>query len=794
MGKSTRTPKKKSTPAQRTPSTTPRRRAPPTSPSARTAPATPQSARRSPGASTPRGSVVRRAYKPLLSPLAPDSVRCGCEKGDCSTHHCNCVRNGVPCAPGRCGCDARRCTNGATAEEHARLRYSVLHGTQPGGSGGSTPAAAADVDLIARGRTPYKRFHRAFMVDLRVEVRYGARRNTFIVPSDTTFAELAREAATFYGVAGELGASDAAGVAANLFDAAGAVCPPNTKIALMTVADDSRSLVLRCRRAPAPSSAQRRHRTRASKNSALDDDDDECNFIAGRDEDEGDEDNLPAPMLDDDDDNGDGAGGEMDDSSNRRGSDRGTGAPAPATELAGSSQPMSQMGAPPASEDYPGMARSPCSSQGTPGERGPSAAGPSPVQPPSTSAAPLSPTPGAGAGVAVPHCHVGPGAACVPGCIFVVGQAGALLAPATHPFADDRPARLCGAFVVTERGRLYECTVAGDRVCFAAPAGLAAVLRLHRESSNNSNSRSMNSDNGSDGEGEGDTRVHWAASTERELVVVVGAEERLYAADRATGAARALLPGVRVAQVSASHDFAAAVDRAGRVHVWGATLDLGVRSSRVPAAVPLAEPAAAAACGLSHVLVLARSGALYALGRGDEGRLGLGGEQAVCVPARVAFFGTHERSPVVSVACGRYHSAAVTAAGALYTWGSGKFGQLGHSTQANECTPRRVWGLRATRVAAVACEVLSTAACDLRGAVWTSGFRMTPPAVGGYSSDVLGCLPRYTLGDQHIAAVSASDAGFFLALRGPVDTRGTSPSDPVPVDPDSPTSDGDIEL
>ena len=384
---------------------------------------------------------------------------------------------------------------------------------------------------------------------------------------------------------------------------------------------------------------------------------------------------------------------------------------------------------------------------------------------------------GAATGTTIPHCHVASGAACEPGCIFVVSQAGVLLAPETHPFAGDRPAQLWGAFVVTERGRLYECTVTGDRVRFAPPAGLAPILQLHCATSGDAD----------------DTRVHCAASTERELVVVVGAGEALYAADRATGAARALLPGVRVAQVSASHDFAAAVDRAGRVHVWGATLDLGVRGGPggAPARVPLAEPAAAAPCGLSHVLVLTRAGALYALGRGDEGRLGLGGEQAVYAPARVAFFGTHERAPVVSVACGRYHSAAVTAGGALYTWGSGKFGQLGHSTQANECAPRRVWGLRATRLTAVACEVLSTAACDLRGNVWTSGFRMTPPAVGGYASDVLGCLPRFTLGDQHIAAISASDAGFFLALRGAVDTRGRSRDDPVPIDPDS---ESDIEL
>ena len=34
---------------------------------------------------------------------------------------------------------------------------------------------------------------------------------------------------------------------------------------------------------------------------------------------------------------------------------------------------------------------------------------------------------------------------------------------------------------------------------------------------------------------------------------------------------------------------------------------------------------------------------------------------------------------VVEIACGGAHSAAITAAGELYTWGKGRYGRLGHN-------------------------------------------------------------------------------------------------------------------
>ena len=45
---------------------------------------------------------------------------------------------------------------------------------------------------------------------------------------------------------------------------------------------------------------------------------------------------------------------------------------------------------------------------------------------------------------------------------------------------------------------------------------------------------------------------------------------------------------------------------------------------------------------------------------------------------------------VVDVAAGGAHSACVTAAGDLYTWGKGRYGRLGHSDSEDQLKPKLV--------------------------------------------------------------------------------------------------------
>ncbi|KAG5895448.1 hypothetical protein JTB14_001325 [Gonioctena quinquepunctata] len=79
--------------------------------------------------------------------------------------------------------------------------------------------------------------------------------------------------------------------------------------------------------------------------------------------------------------------------------------------------------------------------------------------------------------------------------------------------------------------------------------------------------------------------------------------------------------------------------------------------------------------GQHHTIALDEDGKVYALGRKDYGRLGLGAD---CKDAEeLQLISSLEDKKVINVACGSATSFAVTQEGDLYGWGMGTNGQLG---------------------------------------------------------------------------------------------------------------------
>lgn len=81
------------------------------------------------------------------------------------------------------------------------------------------------------------------------------------------------------------------------------------------------------------------------------------------------------------------------------------------------------------------------------------------------------------------------------------------------------------------------------------------------------------------------------------------------------------------------------------------------------------------ACGMYHSLALSREGDLYAWGMGFEGQLGLSGKYRVASSPRYL---THfYKMPVKFIACGHNFSLCITNDSRLWGWGENKLGQLG---------------------------------------------------------------------------------------------------------------------
>lgn len=158
----------------------------------------------------------------------------------------------------------------------------------------------------------------------------------------------------------------------------------------------------------------------------------------------------------------------------------------------------------------------------------------------------------------------------------------------------------------------------------------------------------------------------------------------------------------RVVYVAAGGHHTAAVTAGGQLYTWGENgagqLGHGDLDDRlVPTVVEgfgasKGGEVVMVACGAKHTLVVTRNGALWACGRGVFGELGLNDEADRNVFERVtgdknAAFGGEM---VVAVAAGSTHSQAVTKDGALWTWGDGDKGRLGHGTNQKLLLPTRV--------------------------------------------------------------------------------------------------------
>ena len=94
---------------------------------------------------------------------------------------------------------------------------------------------------------------------------------------------------------------------------------------------------------------------------------------------------------------------------------------------------------------------------------------------------------------------------------------------------------------------------------------------------------------------------------------------------------------------------------------------------------------AQAKSGDGHCLAITNTGQLYSWGEGSYGRLGHGDTVTVKTPKHVEAL---KDVVVVQASCGARHSAAVTADGVLYTWGSGTDGKLGHGNAESVYTPK----------------------------------------------------------------------------------------------------------
>ena len=124
------------------------------------------------------------------------------------------------------------------------------------------------------------------------------------------------------------------------------------------------------------------------------------------------------------------------------------------------------------------------------------------------------------------------------------------------------------------------------------------------------------------------------------------------------------------------------------------------------------------AAGDHHSLALTVQGALFSFGHGANGQLGHGDRANQLHPKRVVVLA---KERIVSVAAGGNHSLALTAEGALFSFGFGGYGQLGHGDTTCQPQPKRVVALAKEQVVSMAAGDNYSLALTTEGALFSFG-------------------------------------------------------------------------
>ncbi|KAM4734007.1 putative E3 ubiquitin-protein ligase HERC3 [Anableps anableps] len=165
---------------------------------------------------------------------------------------------------------------------------------------------------------------------------------------------------------------------------------------------------------------------------------------------------------------------------------------------------------------------------------------------------------------------------------------------------------------------------------------------------------------------------------------------------------------IPVAQVACGSQHSVALTKEGQVYTWGldsrGQLGLGKRSSgaRSPQQVRSLSsiPVVRISAGGDQSFALSVSGGVFGWGRNDCGQLGLGDTKDTYTPTCIRSLNLKK---TCNICCGKDHTVILTKHGAVFTFGSGQYGQLGHNSLRNELQPRLVAELWGAKVIKIAC-------------------------------------------------------------------------------------------
>jgi len=173
-----------------------------------------------------------------------------------------------------------------------------------------------------------------------------------------------------------------------------------------------------------------------------------------------------------------------------------------------------------------------------------------------------------------------------------------------------------------------------------------------------------------------------------------------------------------------------------------------------------------------HSLVATSDGAAYSFGHGNSGRLGHGDTARQPSPRRI---GGLRSEHISAVAAGARHSLALSSGGSVFSFGWGVCGQLGHGDKRSRLVPERICGaLAAVRAVAVSAGCEHSLVLAAGGAVYSFGYgshgrlghgdeeeRLEPQPIASLGGGRTVGAGQYGLAAYSVASTASGDALAF---------------------------------
>ena len=243
---------------------------------------------------------------------------------------------------------------------------------------------------------------------------------------------------------------------------------------------------------------------------------------------------------------------------------------------------------------------------------------------------------------------------------------------------------------------------------------------------------------------------------------------------------------VHGAVIAGGHMHSAFADSDGRLLTCGTDVEahgfLGhgedVERILTPLTLPLFhERVVSVSAHAMHTLALTADGVIYSFGHGGCGKLGHGDEQQQwqAGPRRIDSL-AEERVVVVAIATGQQHNLALSQEGRVYSFGSGFGGKLGHGDRRNQPLPKMIDLQVGGRMSAVAAGAYHSLVVAEDGAVFSFGYGVMGQLGHGDREERLAPVPIAALaaeriisaagGENHTLVVSDSGAAFSFGAGG----------------------------